>query len=403
MGSGVLAEDRFGEEVAIDGEFLLSANRNEDQRGAVYVFKRTGQTWAELTKLSVDDLLDGERLGTSVLYEDPYAFIGGSSIRVFARDGDSWSYEGKLSTNLGQDLRPLDASENVLVAARSFLNSSGTGSVHEVYVFELVDGVWTQRQHIVPDDIGVTEFRTVDAAVSGDDIVIGTRETLTLSEAVYSFVKTDGSWQFQTSFAPASAAAIGFRISEIAIQGDIVVIGDNSQTFNGEQSGAAFVFRRDNGVWSEIARIVPEDGIPHDRFGISVDVDESHILIGQDGHQVGDTVPSGFGSSYVYSVSEIVVTGIREETPAAYKFSSVFPNPFMDQASVTLSSDRQIVLELALFDILGRKLRTVYRGEVSAGSSSTLTIDATDLSPGPYVLRASSEHGVESRSVVVVR
>jgi len=45
-------------------------------------------------------------------------------------------------------------------------------------------------------------------------------------------------------------------------------------------AGAAFVFRREVGVWTEVARLVADDGMTGDYFGAAVALDNDRILIG---------------------------------------------------------------------------------------------------------------------------
>lgn len=66
--------------------------------------------------------------------------------------------------------------------------------------------------------------------------------------------------------------------NSVAVSGDIVVVGAYQSDTTGEDSGSAYVFRRSGG--NQIYRLVPEDGMPGNQFGYSVDVSSDTIVVG---------------------------------------------------------------------------------------------------------------------------
>jgi hypothetical protein len=67
--------------------------------------------------------------------------------------------------------------------------------------------------------------------------------------------------------------------------------------------------------------------------------------------------------------------------------------------AVRLNVDRPQSVTVTLYDMLGRKVATLFSGEVSAPTSWTLP----SLSSGVYVVRAVGEREVATRSIVVAR
>jgi len=86
----------------------------------------------------------------------------------------------------------------------------------------------------------------------------------------------------------------------VAVDGDTAVIGALHDDDNGDESGSAYVFiRDDSGTWTQQAKLLADDGAEYDWFGCSVAVDGDTVVIGAvaDGHNIGYSV----GSAYVFT------------------------------------------------------------------------------------------------------
>lgn len=86
-----------------------------------------------------------------------------------------------------------------------------------------------------------------------------------------------------------------------------------------------------------------------------------------------------------------------EETPEAGQFS-VGEQPIRDRLTLTLPASPEASVEL--FDLRGRRVRSIARGPLAAGTRS---IDVSDLAPGMYLARLVAGQTVVTRRVVVAR
>ncbi len=93
---------------------------------------------------------------------------------------------------------------------------------------------------------------------------------------------------------PASTDRFG---GAVAISGDVAVIGAPLADPRGEDSGAAYIFRRIGGVWTQEAKIVPPDGQAGDSFGAAASILGTIAVIGA--HRDDDNGADS-GSAYVY-------------------------------------------------------------------------------------------------------
>lgn len=66
----------------------------------------------------------------------------------------------------------------------------------------------------------------------------------------------------------------------VSISGNIAVVGAWRNDENGENSGAAYMWKRVDGEWLEITKLVPSDPAVEARFRWSVSISGNFIIIG---------------------------------------------------------------------------------------------------------------------------
>ncbi len=79
-----------------------------------------------------------------------------------------------------------------------------------------------------------------------------------------------------------------------------------------------------------------------------------------------------------------------------------YPNPFNSATTITYELERRQYVSLKIFDLLGREIRTLAEGEVSAGRHS-LMFDAKDLASGAYFCRLTAGRYSLVRKLVLLR
>lgn len=94
-----------------------------------------------------------------------------------------------------------------------------------------------------------------------------------------------------------------------------------------------------------------------------------------------------------------------EATPEALAdvLSAPSPNPASGTSTFTIAVEQGQHVSVEVFDALGRQVQTVYNGALAAGMSETLTLDASALPAGVYIIRATGEDFTRTRRVTVVR
>ena len=198
--------------------------------------------------------------------------------------------------------------DTVVVGSRYDDNVNGVRA-GSAYIFQRNQGglnSWGQVTKLLADDGVTLDFFGRSVAINGDSIVIGAAGAAAgglNAGAAYIFQRDQGgvnNWG-QVSKLVASDPAIedGFGYT-VAISSDSVVIGVIADDDNGNQSGSAYIFQRDQGGlnnWGQLTKLLPNDGAADDLFGYSVSIDINTIVVGA---PFNDENGSDTGAAYVF-------------------------------------------------------------------------------------------------------
>jgi uncharacterized repeat protein (TIGR01451 family) len=90
------------------------------------------------------------------------------------------------------------------------------------------------------------------------------------------------------------------------------------------------------------------------------------------------------------------------DVPAAFQLGQNYPNPFNPATTITFSMSTTAPARLAVYDLLGREVRTLVEGVVAAGMHS-LVFEAGDLPSGTYLYRLSTPQGSFTRTLTLLK
>ena len=77
--------------------------------------------------------------------------------------------------------------------------------------------------------------------------------------------------------------------------------------------------------------------------------------------------------------------------PDEFALEGTYPNPFRQAATLKMDLPEKANVTVEVYDLLGRKVQTAHRGEMSAGTGRTVQIDGSQLPSGTYFFRARVE------------
>jgi len=179
----------------------------------------------------------------------------------------------------------------------------GNDAQGAVYVFEEVDGVWSRTQKLVADDGQAYDTFGHAIAFEGDTAIIGAYGAMVNDNyaqgAAYVFTRVGGSWtQTQKIAIPDGQTFDQFGYS-IALQGTTAIIGGDAATVGtNDFQGAAWVLDGSSGTWTAVQKLTASDGGIGDIYGYSVALDGSRAMVGayaNNGYQ---------GAVYVYALDD---------------------------------------------------------------------------------------------------
>ena len=305
--SNTEAIDQFGVSVAISGDTVVvgaygeSSNAtgvNGDQSdnsasfsGAAYVFVRTAGVWSQQAYLKASNPDAMDLFGGAVAISGDTIVVG-----AYQEDSNATGVNGDQTDN-------------------------STESAGAAYVFARSAGVWSQEAYLKASntEASIGDFFGVLVAVSGDTVVVGavlesssatgvdgnqSDNSAPGAGAAYVFQRTAGVWS-QQAYLKASNTDSNDQFAAVAISGDTVVVGapteaSNATGVNGNQSdnsalgaGAAYVFVRSAGVWSQQAYLKASNTQGGDIFGRSVAVSGDTIVVGAFGESSNATGVNG--------------------------------------------------------------------------------------------------------------
>ncbi|KAB7726636.1 hypothetical protein F5984_23705 [Rudanella paleaurantiibacter] len=104
-----VVDEYFGYNLALSGDYALVGAYGESQnKGSAYVYMRTGTTWTRQSKLVASDGVANDYFGYSVAISGDYALVGAykddngkGAAYIFVRDGSNWTQQEKITANDG--------------------------------------------------------------------------------------------------------------------------------------------------------------------------------------------------------------------------------------------------------------------------------------------------------------
>ena len=420
------AGDRFGISVAIDGKYAVVGAQYDDDNGAnsgsVYVFKFDGTTWIQHAKLTASDGSADDRFGNKVAIAENYIVVGAyrknsrtGAAYVFERNNQTWTEVIRLTPNDGQagdEFGRAVAISDDHIAIGAYLddNESGTNA-GAIYVYSIAQNVWYFDEKLVPANLEDSDELGISVALYDNKLIAGSHyddDNGTDAGAAYVFERCSGEWHQVTKLVSSDGESQDrFGIS-VDIFDESIVVGALNEDENGANAGAAYVFKEDDDIWYESTKLLASDGAADDGFGRWVAVNKRFALSG------AFKDDSRTGAAYAYDLKTTATSAtstafslapttlLRAEIPNDFSVTSAYPNPFNPETTVTISIKREQVVTVELYDMTGRRIKTVSQGWLPAGITR-FRIDGTDLPSGAYLVHLSGENGKKSIPVTLLK
>lgn len=403
---------RFGISVDIEGDQVIIGASTAQvglarDAGLAYIFTRKDGTWTQKAILSAPDLAQSDQFGSSVAIngttavvgsplEDPGNISNAGSAYVFRLSKDAWSYEAKLgasdpasSDNFGVSVDVLDT--------RIVVGASGASAA---YTFNFRDPNWEQEAILTAKDTVSDDAFGRSVALDGSRCVIGANNAdvdgAANAGAAYVFSYSSPDWSQEEKLTASDASDGALFGWDVAISGSTIAVGAYlADPEKVTDAGSAYVFTDESGSWKEDAIVFSSDKASSDRFGHSVDVDGTTLLVGAPFANIGST--SDAGTAYAFlaatSISTTVtfptagVTGTKGTTGTV-----TLASPAASDTEVSLASNvPSLIVPASAMVSAGKSTATfaVRSTAVTSDTTATVTASGTGItsSQGSLIVR----------------
>jgi hypothetical protein len=326
-------EGRFGSSVTLSADgntALIGGWSDNSSQGAAWAFTRSASTWTQQgPKLTGTGEVGEGEFGRSVALsaDGNTASVGAprdngdvGAAWVFTRSGSTWTQQGEKLTGTGE---VGEGRLGVSVALSADGNTAligaprDNGTVGAAWAFTRTGSTWTQQGAKLTGtgEVGEGEFgRSVALSADGNTALVGAPEDDAATGGTWVSTRSGGVWGQQGSKltgAEEDNSEFGVLVA-LSADGNTALVGG----WNDDgRKGAAWVFTRSGGVWSQQGPKLVGAGVgAGDGFGTSValSADGNTALIGapgNDGRKGAAWVFTRSGSTWTQQGPKLIGAG----------------------------------------------------------------------------------------------
>ena len=315
MATGTVVSQDFGYSVALSGDTALVGTVNgggDPAVGAAYVFVRSGSTWTQQAELTNGRV--GGQFGRSVALDGDTALIGApgdtsespGAAYVFVRSGSTWTQQAELtvpSASIGHRFGYSVALSGDTVLVGQLFPESFVEDPETAYIFVRSGSIWTQQAELTTGvAVAAHDWFGYSVALSGETALVGAMFGNDEAGAAYAYTRSGTTWTQQAELTAADGATLDAFGTSVALTGETALVGAEHHDAGGKiEPGAAYVFVRSAGSWTQQAELTAADSVAGDHFGISVAVSGERALVGALYHGAPGMLNAG--AAYVYGLS----------------------------------------------------------------------------------------------------
>ncbi len=288
--SNAKKDDQFGYTVALSGDGNTMAvgttaedsaakgiNGNQSDHsalnaGAVYVFTRSGDTWSQQAYVKASNAKAGDQFGASL------ALSGDGNTLAVSATG-----EGSAATGINGN--------------QADTSMAGAGAI---YVFTRSGATWSQQAYVKASNTGEKEEGdqfgySIALSSDGNTLAVGAIAEDSAASgingnqadnsadgagAVYVFARTGTTWSQQAYVKPWNTTVrgglFGYSVG-LSGNGDTLAVGAYDED---RGKGAAYIFTRSGGTWSQQMRLQSSNAEAGDSLGCSIAIsDDGNTMV----------------------------------------------------------------------------------------------------------------------------
>jgi hypothetical protein len=228
---------------------------------------------------------------------------------LFVRN-PGWTHASKIVPSSIQDIdrfpTSLAASRDTVIAGTQFHDGVANDS-GGAWIFRIDGSNWTEEAALLPTDGVASQGFGFSAAIDGDTAICGAPADGSPAShpggAAYVFVRRGGTWSQQAELSSTHLALHDEFGCSVAVERDLAIIGARLDDQSGNDAGAIYVFQRAGDDWTETARIPNPTSGNGAWFGEALALSGDYLLVG-----APYSDPNSAGRVYVFHGSAGVWT-----------------------------------------------------------------------------------------------
>jgi len=197
----------------------------------------------------------------------------------------------------------IDINDNFAIIG-SHHDSDFGGSSGSAFILKRENDLWSIHKKILPSDPKAGDEFGKAVSMTANNLAIGSfldDDQGTNSGSVYLFNFDEDDWIEYQEINPLDAEAYDQFGNFLSLEEDHLVVGVPEKKDKGDKSGCAYVFRNNaDTVWTQAAKLLPEDISPGAQFGQAVHISANHIACGA--YKLNNPLENG-GAVYIYEQS----------------------------------------------------------------------------------------------------
>ena len=306
--------DSFGWSVATSGDWVAVGSRDDDaplNSGSVHVFRHESGTWIPYLYLRAPTPSSGARYAESIALYGSTLLVGERGTdEAYFYDLSLYPAEQKLTPAgllAGDEMGESSAIWGDFAAFGAPFDATlgaDAGAVHLYRMNNTAD--WLDEGLLTAPALGAGAELGVSADIHGDVIVAGAPQSSALvsgggGAVIARYIQYGTGFTTESTLFPSDPEVDHMFGEDVAVFGDLVVVGAPGDTTNGFEAGAAYVFRHQvNGTWIEDEKLVAPDGAAFDRFGARVAAYGDLVAVGAPNDS---STAAGAGQVYVFRMT----------------------------------------------------------------------------------------------------
>lgn len=368
VSSSAATGGHFGNSVDVESNIMIAGAPYQGLNGTnpagpgyaqVSVFSDWDGSVAETIDLSASDGVAGDLFGMRVAIgslvgsgaDGGVAYVSAprrasgdislyaGAVYVFSGDGDSAITEIHTILPSGEAAQrgfgsSMDFDGTRLAVGAPFDSTAGVGNHGSAYIYTLgLDGIPTGEQRVECDVPTVSQYFGWAISIDGDRMAVSAiadSVVETGAGAVYIFDRQpDDSWTQTAVVTPADLSDGDWFGTSLIVKDDLLLVSSiNYDKGEGDDVvqniGIVYVFEWDGSAYQEIQQIDPPLVATGIAWGVSIDFDGSHVVIGGNGWQNG-VFGTGAAGAYEYGPDGEFINGrvfIGNAVGASARFGS---------------------------------------------------------------------------------